>query len=255
MSNYLIDLMTWSYSRLHAYHDCPYKFYLKYIERLEEKPMWFSGYGTLMHGILADFYTEKLARDEAELAYLSRFRREVPGRPPSPTIFQNYFQQGLAYCKAIQPSPYKILKVESNVRFELDGYRFTGFIDLLGVDDEGGLHIVDHKSRDLKPRSTRGKKTVADRTLDEYLRQLYLYSIPVATGYSRQPVDLVFNCFRKQNVMVEPFRAEGLEEAKVWALDTIHAIEKEKDWVPNCDPWKCRHLCGLCDQCEYSDIT
>ena len=69
-----------------------------------------------------------------------------------------------------------------------------GVIDLVGRSDTGGLVIVDHKSRALKPRSKRKKPTKTNQELDEYLRQLYLYAVPEGEGlHSSQPI--VYNLF------------------------------------------------------------
>ena len=44
----LIDDMVWSYSRIKAFVDCPYRFYLKYIRHIHGKEMFFASYGTFM---------------------------------------------------------------------------------------------------------------------------------------------------------------------------------------------------------------
>lgn len=41
----LIDDMVWSYSRIKAFEDCPYRWYLKYIKKFHGKDMFFSSYG------------------------------------------------------------------------------------------------------------------------------------------------------------------------------------------------------------------
>lgn len=57
---------------------------------------------------------------------------------------------------------YSMVDVEKRVDFDIDGIRFVGYIDYLGIDDDGEFHIIDNKSRDLKPRSGR-KKTNSQR--------------------------------------------------------------------------------------------
>lgn len=48
----LIDDMVWSYSRIKAFEDCPYRWYLKYIKKFHGKDMFFSSYGTFMHKLI-----------------------------------------------------------------------------------------------------------------------------------------------------------------------------------------------------------
>lgn len=45
----IIQEMTWSYSRIKAFDDCHYRWYLQYIRRLHGKDMFFASYGSFMH--------------------------------------------------------------------------------------------------------------------------------------------------------------------------------------------------------------
>lgn len=117
--------------------------------------------------------------------------------------------------------------------------------------DGDNIIILDNKSRALKPRSGRKKPTKSDLELDEYLRQLYLYSIPIQTEFQQYPERLEFNCFRTQQIIPEPFREDALEHAKLWALQTIDTITQNEDWSPKMEYWKCKYLCDHSHQCEY----
>ena len=50
----LIDDMVWSYSRIKAFVDCPYRFYLKYIRHIHGKEMFFASYGTFIEDTKAN---------------------------------------------------------------------------------------------------------------------------------------------------------------------------------------------------------
>ena len=80
MSNYLIDLMTWSYSRINTYLQCPYQFYLKYIECLDEAPMFFSEYGSLVHEVLAEYYSGNISSHAVGTAISLMLSAAVKGR-------------------------------------------------------------------------------------------------------------------------------------------------------------------------------
>ena len=56
----LIDDMVWSYSRIKAFEDCPYRWYLKYIKKFHGKDMFFSSYGSA-----------KIARNASTIAMIS----------------------------------------------------------------------------------------------------------------------------------------------------------------------------------------
>lgn len=248
-SNIISDFI-WSYSRVQSFFSCRYQFFLKYIKGLRERPMFFSDYGGFVHQIMEQYLQGELDEQDLSLYYLTHFREAVGGQAPNKNIFQKYFEDGLRYLSNPQfpyPTP---LAVESRFSFSADGLPFVGIVDCL-AEDSGQLILLDHKSRSLKPRSGRAKPTKADLELDEYLRQLYLYAIPVRERYGRFPDRLAFNCFRTGTLIQEPFQPERVEEVKAWAKGAVNTITENEDWSPDLDFWKCRYLCGLHDQCEY----
>ncbi len=257
MGNYLIDTMTWSYSRIKCYDQCPYQFYLKYIQCQDEAPMFFASFGSLVHNIFAQYYSGEITAADAVDEYMVRFTSEVRGFAPSPEIRTSYFIGGLEAIKRLAPIDGEILSVERRVRFDIDGRPFIGFVDMILRDAEGNLCILDHKSRNLKPRSKRKKPTRTDEELDDYLRQLYLYAIPVKEIFKTYPTYLAFNCYRQEQdtVIKEPFREQDFEAVKVWATSTIEAIRREEQWRPKLDFWQCKYLCPFCNTCEYATMT
>ena len=253
MYRYIIDQMTWSYSRISSYRACPYQFYLKYIQLEDEAPMFFSGYGSFLHKLIAQFCAGEKSRPEIVSLYLQGFQSEVYCAAPNRSLSAKYFLQGLRYLQSMELPVDHILSVEQRVEFDLCGHPFIGYIDAIGVVD-GEFSIVDHKSRDLKPRSGRSKPTKSDQELDAYLRQLYLYSIPIHEMYSTWPDSLIFNCYRTGVRIREPFCQIGLEGAKDWAVSSIREIRSTQKWIPNLDYFKCRHLCGVSHACEYFQL-
>lgn len=257
MGNYLIDTMTWSYSRLKCYDQCPYQFYLKYIDCQDEAPMFFASFGSLVHDLFAQYYSGEITVADAVNEYMIRFTTEVRGFAPSPEIRTSYFISGLEAIKRLAPMEEEILSVEQRVSFEIDGRPFVGFVDMVLRDASGNLCILDHKSRNLKPRSNRKKPTRTDEELDDYLRQLYLYSIPLKKFFKTYPTYLAFDCYRKdkETIIKEPFQERGFEDAKNWAISTIEEIRHDDKWRPKLDFWQCKYLCPFCSTCEYATMT
>lgn len=252
--SHIISDMTWSYSRITCFEQCRYKFLLKYIYEQQEDKMFFASYGSFIHKIMEMYLSGELKRDELLGYYLVNFKSNVGGKPPSQKVFKSYFEQGVEYLKNMN-FPYSTdLDVESEVEFLIGENKFIGYIDCRCTDGDN-LIILDHKSRNLKPRSTKGKILKTDLELDDYLRQLYIYSIPTFEKYGRYPSTLAFNCFRENLVIKEPFKEENLEKTKKWATDKIEMITHNEDWSPCLDYFGCRHLCGLHDQCEYFQLN
>ena len=244
--------MTWSYSRMSGFDDCPYKWYLKYLCGEKGKDMFFAQYGTFVHELLADFYDGKFTAEETYQRYLRSFRTRVNVYYPNRNVWLRYFQNAADYLKNISfPADRKVIAVEKEVHFEVDGVPFLGFIDRIDQFDDGSLAIVDHKSRILKPRSGRKKPTKSDEELDKYLRQLYLYSKAVEDLYGKLPEKLCINCFRSGDFIEEPFRKDTYDGILRWAVDEVRRIEREEEFPPELEFFRCTYLCEVQDFCPY----
>jgi len=246
----LIDDMTWSYSRIEAFNDCPYKFFLKYIKHYEEKDKFYASYGSFMHKLIERFYRGELTKSEMLVTFLTDFSKEVRGFRPQESTVQKYINLGAEYLRGFKEFPFNMIDVEKRVDFKIGDYNFLGFIDYLGERD-GELYIVDNKSRDLKPRSGREPPTVKDKELDSMLRQLYIYSAAIEQEYGRTPKALCFNCFKAGTFIEEEFDKGKYEEAKQWVVDCIYAIENTDEFSPNREFFRCAYICGVNDHCEY----
>lgn len=254
--SYLITQMTWSYSRLRCFEQCPYRFLMSYIYPADEEPQFYAEYGLFVHRLLADFFSGKIKPEALITKYITGFYQEIKPPAPSPEIGQKFFGQGLQYMQNLQhkDASYEVVGVEQEISFHLYGYRFKGFIDLLLRDQEGRLIIVDHKSHPLKQRSGRKKPTKSDQELDEYLRQLYLYSLWAIQEMNEEPAKLVFNCYRTGEVIEEVFDSRKMDEAMIWARDLIRRIEAEEDYNPMLEYFPCKYICPVHDECEYYEL-
>lgn len=246
----LIEGMTWSYSRISSFHDCPYRWFLRYIKDCKEAPQFYSSYGSFMHKLIEKYYRGELTKEGMLTEFLFDFQKEVQGERPKESVVQKYIQSGLEYLKTFEPFPYNMIDVEKKVRFEIEGIPFVGFIDYLGESD-GEYILVDNKSRDLKPRSNRDKPTLKDKELDEMLRQLYIYSAAVKQEYGKFPKLLCFNCFKSGVFIKEPFEEKAYDEAMQWAIDGVNTIINTEDFPPKAEFFACRYICGVKDDCCY----
>lgn len=243
--------MTFSYSRLSAFDSCRYKWLLKYIYGVEKiEDSFFSSYGTFIHNLLAKFYRGEGNSDALALEYLANYFYLVRGKPQRNSTAINYFNQGLETIGALEQPLGEVLGVEQKVTWQLGGREYIGYVDLITTDGKN-IEITDHKSRDLKPRSKRKSPTKTDQELDEYLRQLYLYCIPIHAQYGKYPSSLNFNCYRTQTLIKEPFHKQKFDEACQWAIDKANEIERNDDWRPTIDFFGCKYLCDVKHECLY----
>lgn len=250
----IISEMTWSYSRVRSFHDCPYRWYLRYIRGLKGKDLFFASYGSFMHKLIEMFLKNEKTAVQLKDIYLQEFRSKVVNGAPSYKVFSNYFLSGLKYIEELKTPEYNVVGIEKQIKFKLDDIPVLGYIDILGKKDNEIL-IVDNKSKILKSRSKRKKPTQTDRELDEYLRQLYLYSTAIEQEYGKLPTALCFNCFRAPSLIKEPFDKQKYEEAKQWFADSVEQITNETDFKPDMEFFKCKYLCEMQDYCEYYNMT
>ena len=250
----LIEDMKWSYSRIESFEDCPYKFYLRYINKCEEVDKFYASYGTYMHKLIEMYYTGELHPDDMVEEFLEGFSENVRGMRPAQTTVQKYIQAGVEYLKSFKPFDFNMIDVEKRVDFKIGDLNFVGIIDYLGEKD-GELYIVDNKSRDLKPRSNRQKPTVKDKELDEMLKQLYIYSAAIKQEYGKFPKALCFNCFRTGVFIEEPFKIEKYNKAIKWVEDMVEEIKNTDDFYPNREYFYCCYICGVNEDCFFDEMA
>lgn len=247
----LIEDMVWSYSRIECFNSCPYRWFLKYIKGYKDIPMFYSSYGSFMHKLIEQYYKKQISRDEMQIRFLLGFSKEVEGNRPAENTVAKYVRAGSDYLKNFRPFPFKTMEVEKKIDFDIDGIPFVGIIDFLGTDGKE-IYIVDNKSRDLKPRSKRLKPTVKDRELDEMLRQQYIYAAAVKQIYGEFPKELCFNCFKTNTLIREPFDKAAYQNSLDWAKRSIDEILNTEDFYPQIEFFNCKHLCGVQDECCYT---
>lgn len=251
-SGAILNNLTWSYSKLLCFNSCPYQFYLRYILHQPTTELFYATYGTFIHKLLAGFYAGKIPREELVPRYIGGFFSEVRGKSPGLKVFGDYYAQGLAHLRDPWKPEVEIIGVEKEILYDIGQYKFTGFIDLI-LDNDGGLIIVDHKSHNLNPRSGRKKPTLKDKELDQYLKQLYLYSAGIQQIMGSFPPKLVFNCYRSGIQIFEPFVMSDYEATIRWALTSIEEI-KRSDWPALGNFYQCRHICDVAQNCEWRGV-
>ena len=245
--NFFVDDFTFSFSRLNLYETCPYAFYLQYIKELQGQPNFFSQFGTLCHSIIEDYAKDKIAIFEMVDLYKNKFNEVITEEAP-PNKFkdlkQSYYEEGFRYFSEFSgwDNDYEILGVEEEFEFFVDKYKFAGIIDLiLKHKKEGFLIIEDHKT----------KSRLDNEEKEKYMKQLYLYSIPIKDKYGEYPKYLRFNMIRYRNTITEEFNIKKLEETKQWVINQINKIKQETEWKPLSSPYFCRFVCSFRNICEY----
>lgn len=246
-----------SFSRINNWK-CPYEWKLHYIDCIEGESGFFAEVGTAMHETLEAY----LKQEEDIFTLLNYFEEKwqeyvVHDAPPNKyvDIAQQYYQQCIDYISHLMFDfeKYEILGVEKEVKFNINKYKFHGFIDLLIKDKETNEIIIsDHKS--FLPHFTKTGKIskTQEEHFNEFKHQLYMYSIPIIDEYGK--VDkLRWNFFRGQQEYIIPWNKEEYDNTIIWALNRIKEISNEILWLPNNkNNFYCNYLCSMRNKaCEY----
>lgn len=257
MSDYefLIDNMTWSFSRINAFHNCKHEWLLSYIECEDRSSNFYAEFGKYCHEILEKFANGELEKKELVPYYEEYFDDNVKSFVYHKTadIRQSYYEKGKAYFENfdLDLSKYEVLGVEKKCKYNLEGKKFIGYIDLLLKDENGDIIVLDHKSSEY-PFTPKGKmKKAKEEDFRDYKRQLYLYAKQVFNEYGVFPRYLWWNFFKFREWVKIDFIMEEYEEALEWALKTIKDVYDEADFSPNIDYFYCSNLCsfrnGVCE--------
>lgn len=255
--DFILDTMTWSFSRLNSFYNCAYEFYMHYVECNKSENGFFGEYGSLIHKILEKYAKGELSLFDLNSYYEEHFNIDIQHQAPPnkfTDIRQSYYDKGIDYLNNIDLDldNYEILGVEKEVRFKIKDKDFIGYIDLLVKDKSTNeIIIIDHKSASIKILKN-GKISKSDQQhFLEFQRQLYLYSIPILKDYGSVS-KLRWNMFKDQKWIEIPWTQEGYDEAIKWAEDTLDLIANEKLWFPNPDYYYCHYLCGQRNHaCQY----
>ena len=254
----------YSYSQLSSFSECPFSFYLKHIEMVNELSNGFAEQGTLIHDLLDKWAKKELKKNQLPEEYARRYPDEVITSFPRMLTSKGYaektYLQGLEYFQNFDEfKGYKIVSAEEKFKAPLkltDGTErmFIGFIDLILRDEfTDALIVCDHKSKSWS--SFRAAR-------EEMYKQQYLYSYFVHEKYNEWPEVLMFNLFKENGKKdEEPFSEQKFNEVIQWATDTIHKIESYDilDWMeckeqktPGKPDMFCAELCGPRASCPNS---
>lgn len=245
----LIRDMTWSFTRLKMFKDCPYEWYLRYICKFRKDSRFYASFGSFMHKIIEGYYRGELSKSQMLLKYYRDFQKEVIGYRPKESTLQKYIQGGADYIQSFRPLPYNVVAIEEKMEFSLDGIPFVAVLDYLG-EENGDYILIDNKSRALKPRSGRAKPTASDKELDEMLMQLYVYCYPIKQKYGKFPKRIGFNCFRTGELIVEDFDEAAYERAIRWVKETVEEIESASEFPTKENAFACFWICGMSRLCD-----
>ncbi len=266
-TEFIPDNITWSFSSVNNYNNCPKCFWLSYLQdpKLEKSQNAFAEWGSFGHSLFERYVKGELELYEMGSKYEEEYRKNITLKFP-PNKYVNldeiYYEKGKEYFDNFEgfPNNWELIASEQEIRFEIKGKPFIGYIDLIAKDKNTGKYIiVDHKSK---------SKFKDENEKNEYARQLYLYSLYIKQKYGEYPSRLIFNMFRANDVVIIEFNEKSLQEAVDWFVNTIESIQRDDKFADKISlsfkkqgkklkdfkkgDFFCNYLCGVREHCNRS---
>lgn len=246
----VLDAMTWSFSRVNTYCQCPHQFKLCYLDRKKQTDNAFGQWGSFCHSIFERYLKGQIELFELADVYEREYFEKVTLLFPSANFMDldwYYYDKGLSVFSSFNglPDNLEFIASEQKVFTKINGRNFIGYIDVVLRDKaDGGLIIQDFKSK----KAFKSKKEQA-----HYALQPYLYSHYIKEKYGVYPKMLRFDMFRVGKIVDIPFVEKDFKKADEWFTSTIDSIYSDKEFKANYDEFFCKNLCGVrgyCDVCK-----
>lgn len=244
----------YSYSKISAYAQCPYGFYMQYMDdSVEQVQNAFASQGSLVHELLDEWAKGITPIENLPSEYVRRYPTEVTQPWPKVLASKGYgektYMNVLEYLKDFDGfKGWRILESEYRFETEIGGKLFVGIIDMIIEDIETGDKIIlDHKSKSLSSFKS---------AQDEMYKQQYIYSKAFYEKYGYYPDVLAFHLFKEHGmIMTRPFDMDTYNDTIRWAEDIIEEIESkffvsDFDVSPTAGDFFCENLCSVRNGCE-----
>lgn len=238
----LMKEQTFSFSRLKLFESCPFRWYLKYVEKLEEGETLPLMLGKAVHKAIE----EKLLGKSDKEALLEGWK-EVDFYPFDLVEYETLFRRAnVTRGDALRST----VEVEKHFLLPLDGEgspKIQGYIDLI-QQIFGTYSFTDWKTNRL----------IYD-PMDNMQLALYAWALSHIYNVSEITGTLFFLRFFKANAKSKIFKKAEMEQARVWALQLANEIQMrleqhfvQKKFLADCFPAQGNPGCANCpfaDRC------
>lgn len=248
-------MVVYSHSRLSCFEQCPQKYKLKYLDKVEtEIQETIETYlGSCVHETLEKLYKDLTYQKRNSLDELIDYLNQIWQDHWTDDIIivkkeygkNNYLQMAERYITDYyhRYKPFdqgKTISIEERILIDLDAngsYKLQGYIDRLTETKDGYYEIHDYKTNARLP-------------LPHYIqtdRQLALYAIGVKKRYpDAKDIRLVWHFLKFDKEIDSTRTPQELNQLKKDTIQLIDAIEQAKTYPT--------HPSSLCEWCEFKPI-
>lgn len=262
MSDGCKERVVYSISRLSCYTNCPYSFYLTYVENDRGEDSVYTFLGSSVHEIVEDLQQGKITNEKAVSMFVEKVEESelLALEFLTENTKQKYVENVAHFLANFKPMENGEFFIEEEILVEIDGHLLRGFIDIYFINNKE-IVILDYKT----------SSKFAKKDLIPNGRQLVLYALALEQKYKDcKVVGIGWNMLKyvevegkrgpklierrdlngedyKDAIVYHTYDEETIDECIHYIVDTIEKIESATEYPP-LDIKKERFYCeNLCD--------
>ena len=236
-----------SYSRIATYCSCPQKFKIIYLDKLSPSSSFDFRYskGITLHKTLENYFQSQIGTVIKEINYKEIIDSAITYKYFQPSSSHNcrlgesqkkqnkIFTDNVRFiCKSF-PKNVKIIAVEQELKFEMNGISFLGIVDLIVRHENGELEIIDYKTGKIRPVK----------------EQLQIYAIPFFQKENCKTIHYRFICVDRQSHFKWSEDSDALLISSKNILRMVNTMLDDRSFYPINDK-KCKG-CSVSHYCEF----
>lgn len=248
--------LSFSYSKMTLYKECPQKYKFRYILKIPEKPKYYFAFGTALHKVMEYLYSSLKPPFPPLETVLAFFKTDWESSTyeekgyPSKLKEQEGYLEGVkiieAYYKKHLKDELSPLATEFRTTVDMDGLSVIGIVDRIDYLGEGKVSIVDYKTgkkinREPDQLMMYQKLMKGNKELENIVKTRY----PQADGIEVANM-LFYHLPSLDSQTFEPASEEEIKE--FWSrVLAVAADIKAGNFAPDPGETKCRF-------CDYKDM-
>ncbi|MBO7238559.1 MAG: PD-(D/E)XK nuclease family protein, partial [Elusimicrobiaceae bacterium] len=148
--------LSFSYSKMGMYKECPQKYKFRYVHMLPEQPKYYFAFGSALHEVMEYIYDPKSAKFPTLTQALAFFKKHWDSTSFDQKGYASMEKEALGFeegCRIIRAYYEKYgkslvhpLSVEMKSTLEMDGLSLISILDRIDYLGDGRVKILDYKT-------------------------------------------------------------------------------------------------------------
>ncbi len=250
--------LTWSYSSMNLFENCPYGFKLTYIDRKKRVSNIFAEIGSATHAVFEDYFNDEAEIFELEDLFRKKYEYYVKSPVPKNLLKFNYEDKTIEliskYFRTIEINRdnYEPLCIEGKAEYKIYNVSIVVKPDLIvRRKSDNKVILYDYKTSKYDKEKHSGYA---------YQCSLYKHIWEQVSGIHVDEMAIIYvkELTKKRGEEPKNGKIVPLEyDEKVMDrfLYDISSIIAERDWKPKLEQFQCENICSVRNSCRYKENT